>query len=648
MKTFILYFCIICKWQSSCNALKENFKIRETQHQFAARTPYCRQITLRLSPMAPHGSSRKWIVLATALVVAGLATGEGTVEGQKRRPNVVILVADDLGIGDLGCYGNTTIKTPNIDRLSEEGVRLTHHLAAASMCTPSRAALLTGRYPARYGLVGEEGTAPVVVHVASRVGLPPEEVTFAKALSAANYTTAAVGKWHLGMRCKLGGFGCRGPQEHGFQSFYGLPFTLAAELEGPHDFWLFPQGERFYKILARLCLVGVLTILVWGWLVKCSQETQNTLFAVLALGLGVAWFVHTHYRFHTEKWWQVSPWMDQHLNGILMENTKVVEQPVTLPGLSQRLVDYSLDFISDHAHDENPFLLYHSFAHVHTPMFTAKHMEGKSEHGRYGDNVEEMDAGVGAILEALRLHEIDDNTLVYFLSDHGGHLEAIDKGQRTGGHNGLFKGGKGMGGAEGGIRVPGIFRWKGHLPAGKTIDTPTSLLDTLPTLLDLVDLPPVNSLLPDLPERDLDGVSLAGLLKEGVDLKPRSLIHHCRQAIHALRLVVEKRVYKMYLAKHKWSPGSTQCGWGSNNLCSCYGDGVEDITFEPEVYDLTNDPYEDNPISNETTEYTHVVGALRQFLAEWKARVPYPPSQFSNKADTVLSPWLQPFRIPFL
>ncbi|ROT64988.1 putative arylsulfatase D [Penaeus vannamei] len=258
-----------------------------------------------------------------------------------------------------------------------------------------------------------------------------------------------------------------------------------------------------------------------------------------------------------------------------------------------------------------------------------------------------MDAGVGAILDALEQHEIDDNTIVYFLSDHGGHLEAIDKGQRTGGHNGLFKGGKGMGGAEGGIRVPGIFKWKGHMPAGKTIDTPTSLLDTLPTLLELTDLPPVNSLFPELPERDLDGTSLAGLLTEGTALKPRSLIHHCRQAIHALRLVVEGRVYKMHLAKHKWSPGSTQCGWGSNNLCSCFGDGVEDLTFDPEVYDLTNDPYEDKPISSESTEYWHVVGALRQFLAEWKARVPYPPSQFKNKMDTMLSPWLQPFRIPF-
>lgn len=79
---------------------------------------------------------------------------------------------------------------------------------------------------------------------------------------------------------------------------------------------------------------------------------------------------------------KVSPWMDQHLNGILMRNTKVVEQPLVLEGLSQRLVDYSLNFITEHAHDENPFLLYHSFAHVHTPMFTAPEMAGKSEHGR--------------------------------------------------------------------------------------------------------------------------------------------------------------------------------------------------------------------------------------------------------------------------
>lgn len=79
---------------------------------------------------------------------------------------------------------------------------------------------------------------------------------------------------------------------------------------------------------------------------------------------------------------KVSPWMDEHLNGLLMENDRVVEQPHVMEGLSQKLVDYSLKYISKHAKDDKPFLLYHSFAHVHTPLFTAPHMAGKSKHGR--------------------------------------------------------------------------------------------------------------------------------------------------------------------------------------------------------------------------------------------------------------------------
>ncbi|KAG0722367.1 Steryl-sulfatase [Chionoecetes opilio] len=200
--------------------------------------------------------------------------------------------------------------------------------------------------------------------------------------------------------------------------------------------------------------------------------------------------------------WPVSPWMDRHLNTIVMEDEVVVQQPVVLQGVSQLLASHSVSLIARYAREERPFFLYHSFLHTHTPMFTVPEMAGRSAHGRYGDNVEEMDASVGEILTALREHDLQDNTIVYFLSDHGGNLEALAQdGQREGGHNGLFKGGKGMGGAEGGIRVPGIFRWPGHIPAGVTLGAATSLLDTLPTLLDLAGLPPLHDLMAHLPHR---------------------------------------------------------------------------------------------------------------------------------------------------
>ncbi|TRY88090.1 hypothetical protein DNTS_000668 [Danionella cerebrum] len=123
------------------------------------------------------------------------------------KPNFVFMMVDDLGIGDLGCYGNTTIRTPNIDRLALEGVKLTQHIAAAPLCTPSRAAFLTGRYPIRSG------------------GLPQEEITVAKAVKEQGYSTAIFGKWHLGLNCENSTDHCHHPNSHGFDYFYGTVMT---------------------------------------------------------------------------------------------------------------------------------------------------------------------------------------------------------------------------------------------------------------------------------------------------------------------------------------------------------------------------------------------------------------------------------------
>ncbi|KAK4327232.1 hypothetical protein Pmani_002288 [Petrolisthes manimaculis] len=581
---------------------------------------------------------RKWSVILT--VMATFLTT--VVNGSERiRPNIVILVADDLGIGDVGCYGNDTINTPHINRLAKEGVKLNHHLAAASMCTPSRAALLTARYPQRYGLVGDENTPMVHVHVASRVGLPLDEVTLATALSAANYSTAAVGKWHLGQNCGLLGRGCRGPHQHGFQSFYGLPFTLVMESAGHHPFWIFPLNgpDPFYKMILTVWLVMV----SWAIWRKWRRSRMFIGFTLLFILTSLCWFLHTHYRFHTARWWQVSPWMDQHMNSLLMDNDQVVEQPLELEGLSQKLVARSVHFINTHAHDGKPFFLYHSFPNVHEPIFTSKNNTGMSVHGRYGDNVEEMDNGVGEILAALDQHNLAQSTIVYFLSDHGGVLEAVDTdGQRTGGYNGPFKGGKGQGGSEGGIRIPGILRWPGHIPANTSVATPTSLLDTLPTMLHLAGLPTLSELLPHLPQRELDGMDIADLLTNGVASPSRSLLHHCGREIHAVRLVYNTQVYKLHMVGYKWSPGSTQCGWGSDTLCSCFD--VIDYSHLPKLYELSSDPFEDHPVPENSTRYLQVTGIMKQFLAEWKARIPYPPSQYSNKWNTMHSMWLQPFK----
>jgi len=133
-------------------------------------------------------------------------------------PNLVIIFTDDLGYGDLGVYGHPTIRTPSLDKMAQEGMRFTQFYVAASVCTPSRAALMTGRYPLRTGLVG--GLLPGrVLFPNDRVGLPSEEVTIAEVLKQREYATMAIGKWHLGHLPEFL------PTTQGFDTFFGLPYS---------------------------------------------------------------------------------------------------------------------------------------------------------------------------------------------------------------------------------------------------------------------------------------------------------------------------------------------------------------------------------------------------------------------------------------
>ncbi|MEM8564159.1 MAG: sulfatase-like hydrolase/transferase, partial [Pseudomonadota bacterium] len=129
---------------------------------------------------------------------------------QEQQPNIILIVADDLGMGDLGVFGNDIIKTPHLDALAAQGVVFNQFYASANICSPSRAGLLTGRYPIRSGMAWD------VVNAKDEHGLPVEEVTIAEVLKDAGYNTAMVGKWHLGNRAEFW------PTRHGFDSFYGV------------------------------------------------------------------------------------------------------------------------------------------------------------------------------------------------------------------------------------------------------------------------------------------------------------------------------------------------------------------------------------------------------------------------------------------
>jgi PhzF family phenazine biosynthesis protein len=176
--------------------------------------------------------------------------GEGTVQvldhRPERPPNVVLIFADDVGYGDLGTYGHPTIRTPNLDRMAAEGQKWTNFYSASSVCSPSRAALLTGRLPVRSGLYGTEARTRVAFPD-TPAGIPPEELTLAEVLSERGYATAVIGKWHLGHLPQYL------PGEHGFDSWFGLPYSNDMDLTVPYSMEVFrsPRSETWNVPLMR-------------------------------------------------------------------------------------------------------------------------------------------------------------------------------------------------------------------------------------------------------------------------------------------------------------------------------------------------------------------------------------------------------------
>jgi arylsulfatase A len=155
------------------------------------------------------------LVTVIALTLLGLAGARGS--AQQRRPNIIFIYADDMGYGDLGCYGAKAIKTPNIDRMAAEGLRLTSFYSVSPLCTPSRAALITGRYAARMGI--DQMQLRNVLFPADKTGLPQSETTVARALKDRGYATACIGKWHLGRVSP------HRPIDHGFDYYFGIPYS---------------------------------------------------------------------------------------------------------------------------------------------------------------------------------------------------------------------------------------------------------------------------------------------------------------------------------------------------------------------------------------------------------------------------------------
>ncbi|MBD3266469.1 sulfatase-like hydrolase/transferase, partial [bacterium] len=183
------------------------------------------------------------------LKTAGLAATAGMLPGMLqaqngKKPNFVVIFCDDLGYGDLGVFGNPSISTPNLDRMAYEGQKWTNFYAAASVCTPSRAGILTGRLPIRSGMCSDKRR---VLFPNSAGGLPQSEITIAKALKQQGYATGCVGKWHLGHLPEYL------PTKHGFDSYFGIPYSndMDKVAEKGVDVWRPPKVEYFNVPLMR-------------------------------------------------------------------------------------------------------------------------------------------------------------------------------------------------------------------------------------------------------------------------------------------------------------------------------------------------------------------------------------------------------------
>ena len=374
--------------------------------------------------------SRARCLAAALIALLFLTMGASvTIARASAPPSVVLIFVDDLGYGDLGCYGSPEIATPRLDRMAREGLRATSFYVASPVCSASRASLLTGRYPHRNGTTG--------VFFPGAKGLAHEEVTLAEILRKANYATAAIGKWHLGDQPDSL------PTSHGFDSYFGIPYS--------NDMWINPN----HPIAAN----AVFTL---GYNRERALADPTFIKSVAA---NRAALIERGIK-------EYAP---------LMEGSEVVEYPADQATLTRRYFDRALEFIERAG--EQPYFLFLNPAMPHVPLFATDSFLGQSRGGLYGDTVEEIDWNVGRLLDYLDESGRIDSTLVVFLSDNGPWLE---KGVHAG-SSGPFRDGK-FSVYEGGVRVPAIFRFPGRIPAGSTSREVLVSTDILPTIAALASV----------------------------------------------------------------------------------------------------------------------------------------------------------------
>lgn len=393
------------------------------------------------------------VTAAVTPVIAAVPADE-----QPHRPNVVIIYADDLGYGDLQCYGAKNVRTPNIDRLAAQGTRFTNAHAVAATSTPSRYALLTGQYAFRRPDTDvAAGNAGMIIR--------PEQYTMADLFKNAGYATAAFGKWHLGLGDKTG------------QQDWNAPLPAAlADLGFDYSYIMTATADRVPCVFIENGMVA-------------NYDPSAPI------------YVDYNRNFEGEPTGASNPELLYNMRPSHGHDQSIVNGISRIGymkgGGSALWKDENIaDSITDHAvryiaeHRDKPFFIYFATNDVHVPRFPHERFRGKSEMGIRGDAIVQFDWSVGRILDTLDTLGLADNTLVILSSDNG---PVVDDGYDDGavadlnGHSptGPWRGGK-YSALEGGTRVPVIVRWPSKVPAGKKSEALISQIDWMASLGDLI------------------------------------------------------------------------------------------------------------------------------------------------------------------
>ncbi|MEO6982599.1 MAG: sulfatase-like hydrolase/transferase, partial [Edaphobacter sp.] len=430
--------------------------------------------------------------------------------------NVVFMICDDLGYGDLGCYGSS-LPTPHLDRLAAQGTRCTQYNTAHPICSASRAALLTGRYAGRSHTEG-------AIFPDAKTGMSLEETTLANLFHDKGYRTHAIGKWHLGQTPAYL------PTNRGFDTYFGVPYS---------------------DDMRPLPLIRDLTTI--------EPETDR----------------------------------DELTPRYTAEAVRLLEEKST-----------------------KPFFLYLAYSYPHDPARGSKAFKGRSAFGDFGDAVEEIDWSAGQVLDALERTGHTDDTVVIFTSDHGPWFQ---------GSHGETRGRKGST-FEGGVRIPFIVRWPGHVPSATVCSEWLCNLNVLPTLSAWCGL--------DQPKLPLDGFDMSATLLKRQTSPAKPVLYFTpagnRHDLHGIRV----GAWKLRIAQCDGEIYINDHTQGKNNY----------LLARPELYHLERDPMESYDVAGRNPEIVQqLLSSIKQEMATFPPDIQATYAKLlKNKASIVTPPGAAP------